>query len=330
MTGAVEQVGPGCYAWMRLPGGWGETNIGLITGDGASLLVDTPWDRRLTRAMLGAFETHTSRAPVSMVFNTHPDVDHWWGNAELPRAEVVASQASDAHMRTESTPQQMASMQKLGKLLGHAPGKPGLLGRYVTGMLGGLHFDEVTLRFPDRTFTHSRTETIGGRTVEFRDLGQAHTASDSIVVVPESRVVYTGDLLFSKVTPVMWHGPVSGWLAALEKIMGLDADVFVAGHGPVSTRTELQLLHNYWSWLSASVASYKQQGVGIAETAERLVTSPEFAAYCDWPSPERLYINVATIDRQLDGKGPIPTTPVQRGRALTGVACLAHHIRDTH
>jgi hypothetical protein len=49
-TGELVEVGRGCRAWMRLPGGCGETNIGLVAGDGASLLIDTPWDRRLTRA----------------------------------------------------------------------------------------------------------------------------------------------------------------------------------------------------------------------------------------------------------------------------------------
>jgi cyclase len=82
-------------------------------------------------------------------------------------------------------------------------------------MLEPFALEQGTPRFPDRTFTGRRTEVLGGREIEPIEYGAAHTASDSVVFVPDARVVYTGDLLFAGVTPVMWHGPVSGWLAAL-------------------------------------------------------------------------------------------------------------------
>jgi len=326
MTGTVQEVGRGCYAWLRLPGSWGETNIGLVTGERASLLIDTPWDQRLARTMLAAFEPHTAGAAITTVVNTHPDVDHWWGNAELPGAEIVSSEPCASHMRHEAAPKQMLAMRKLSQATGRIPGRAGRMGRYLGSMLAPYHFEDVTLRFPDRTFTGRRSETVGGREVEFIDYGAAHTASDAVVLVPDARVVYTGDLLFANVTPVMWHGPVSGWLAALEAIMALDADVFVPGHGPVSSRIELRALHDYWSWLSTAVANHKQAGEGVAEIAERLVRSEEFSAFAQWPSPERLYINVASLDRHLDGKGPIPGTPASRAKAFDGVACLAHRL----
>ena len=59
----VQEVARGCYVWLRLPGGWGETNIGLVVGDGASLLIDTPWDLRLTGLMLEAFAPQIERRP---------------------------------------------------------------------------------------------------------------------------------------------------------------------------------------------------------------------------------------------------------------------------
>ncbi len=325
----VQEVAPGCYVWLRLPGGWGETNIGLVVGDGASLLVDTPWDLRLTRLMLEAFSPQIERAPVSLVVNTHPDVDHWWGNAMLSDAEVLASQAAAAAMRQEPTPQRLLALRRLSELTGRLPGRLGGGGRYVASMLAPFQIEEVTLRFPDRTFTGKRTETIGGRTVELVDHGAAHTASDSVLVVPDARVAYTGDLLFAHVTPVMWHGPVAGWLAALEAIVALEADVFVSGHGPVSGRAELQALRDYWTWLRDAVRAHKAAGHGPLEIAKLLTGTHEFDAFRAWESPERLYVNVAAIDRELDGKGPIPTNPIARARAFDGVACLCQHLRRT-
>ncbi len=316
----------GCHAWLRLPGSWGETNIGLVVGRDASLLIDTPWDLRLTRSMLDAFAPLTDSAPVAMLFNTHADPDHWWGNSALPGAEVVASEGCTRAMRAEPTPERLLSLRRFAQVGGRLPGRPGAAGRYVSSMLAPFALEEVTLRFPDRTFTGRRTETVGGREVEFIDLGAAHTASDSIVFVPDARVVYTGDLLFSGVTPVMWHGPVQAWLQALEAITALEADVFVPGHGPVSTRTELHALREYWTWLVTAVGTHESAGQHPLEVAQRLLGTPEFAAFRGWESPERLYLNVATISRQQAGKGPIPADPINRTKAFDGIACLSRHL----
>lgn len=144
-----------------------------------------------------------------------------------------------------------------------------------------------------------------------------------VVVVPDARVVFTGDLLFARTTPLMWHGPVAAWLTALESIMALDADVFVPGHGPVSSRTELRGLHDYWSWLNVAVSGHHAAGREAGEATRRLARSPEFAAFRGWENPERLAINVISIDRQLRGQGPILANPIARARAFDAVAGLA-------
>ena len=48
----LHEVGEGCFAYLQPDGGWGYSNAGLVVGDGASLLVDTLFDLKLTAAML--------------------------------------------------------------------------------------------------------------------------------------------------------------------------------------------------------------------------------------------------------------------------------------
>jgi hypothetical protein len=44
--GGLTEVGAGIHAWLQPNGLLGESNATLVVGDGASLLIDTLWDRR--------------------------------------------------------------------------------------------------------------------------------------------------------------------------------------------------------------------------------------------------------------------------------------------
>jgi cyclase len=93
-VGGLTALGSGIHAWLQPNGLLGETNAGLVIGDGASLLVDTLWDPRLTSRMLAAMAPLTAEARVETVVNTHSDGDHWWVNQEVAGAEIVATEAA--------------------------------------------------------------------------------------------------------------------------------------------------------------------------------------------------------------------------------------------
>ncbi len=44
----LYDLGNRVYAWMVPNGSWGESNAGLVVGEGESLLVDTLWDLNFT------------------------------------------------------------------------------------------------------------------------------------------------------------------------------------------------------------------------------------------------------------------------------------------
>lgn len=89
-SGGLRDLGSGTYAWLQPNGEVGESNAGLVVGDGESVLIDTLWDLRLTRRLLAAAAEPTRDAPITMLINTHGDGDHCWGNQLLRGAEIVA------------------------------------------------------------------------------------------------------------------------------------------------------------------------------------------------------------------------------------------------
>lgn len=321
--GGLHQVGDGCWAWLQPNGDWGEANAGLIRGSETSAVVDTLWDQRLAREMARRMAAHLEGAPVSLVINTHSDGDHWWGNAEMPsEAEIVTSVASLAAMREEASPAELGRLGALGRRVAPVPGPVGAMGRYVGAMLEPFAFGDVELRLPDRTFSGEQTEHAGGRELRLIEVGPAHTAGDLVVHVPDAGVVYAADILFVDATPVMWVGPVEGWIAALDTLLGLDADTFVPGHGPVTDRDGVRAVRDYWEWLRAVVTREHAARRSPLDTARAAAREPEFARYRTWVRPERMLISVTTIHRALSGEGPIGHSPVTRGRLFADVAKL--------
>src|SRR5665809_80169 len=110
--GGLAEVGSDVHAWLQPNGLLGESNAGLVIGDGASLLVDTLWDPRLTRRMLVAMAPLIADAPIEILVNTHSDGDHWWGNQEVEGAEIIATETATAVMGADSP----AEMKRFGLL----------------------------------------------------------------------------------------------------------------------------------------------------------------------------------------------------------------------
>ncbi|HEU4701937.1 MAG TPA: MBL fold metallo-hydrolase [Conexibacter sp.] len=336
--GGLREVAPRTWAWLQPNGGLGESNAGLIAGERESLLVDTLWDERLTRRMLGAMHEPLANAPLRRAFVTHPDGDHWWGNGALPSGvEIAALPACDRAMRAEAPPRVLNGLGATAAVLGRTPGRVGAVAQRGHAMVAPFHWRGVRLRFADVLLEPAERVTVGdrslpaatldvgGREVRVLDVGPAHTAADAIVHVPDTGVVFAADMLFIGVVPVMWHGPVETWLAALETLLALDADTYVPGHGPPCGRTEIEELVAYWHWLREGVAEQRAAGRSASEAAKLLVQSREHARWAAWEGPERVVVNVATIYRNLDG-GPFEVSPPARGKLLAQTVALGERL----
>ena len=177
------------------------------------------------------------------------------------------------------------------------PAAYGIFGEFLNHYMGKFDFSDIEHAPPTETFKGHKTLTVGGRTVELTELGPAHTRGDIIVHVPDARVCYTGDLVFHGGHPIMWAGPVGNWIAACDHILGLDVDVIVPGHGPVSDKTCVKALRDYFSHILAETTKCHEAGLTWEEAAYEV----GYAGFDSWLDRERVVANVATIYRDLSG-----------------------------
>jgi cyclase len=330
--GGLTEVDPGIHAWLQPNGLLGETNAGLVIGDGASLLVDTLWDPPLTRRMLAAMRELIAEAPIETVVNSHSDGDHWWGNQEVAGAEIVAT-ATAAEVMAKQSPGEMKRFGRLAgalRLAGSMPlpyprrGDVAAIAAYMSEALAPFAFEEVRLVPPIRTFSGELEVDVGGREVRLIEVGPAHTPGDLIVWIPDAGIAIAADILFIGVTPIMWAGPLESWVAALQRLLELGAGRFVPGHGPVCRADEVRRLIDYWRWLERAAGERLEAGRSPAATARELVLGDEIAerGFADWLAPERALVSVGTIDAHHRGIAK-PPGPRQLIAAFSRMALLA-------
>ena len=340
----LQQVGDGVFAWLQPNGEWGESNAGVVVGDGEALLVDTLFDPHLTQRMLDAVGERV-REPIRTLVNTHSDGDHVFGNQLVADADIVATEAA-AHLIREESPgtlhrfKQLApALRTVGRLPLPVVGSLGLprlprmplraLGEYVGWMLSPYDFSGVEITPPTREFGGELTLDVGGREVRLIEVGPAHTAGDLIVHVPDAGVVFAADVLFVDVCPVMWAGPTAGWIAALDRILELQPETVVPGHGPVSDQSEVQVMRDYMEWVEAEARPRLTAELSPLEVARELLRSEEYrsAPWDWWDSPERIVITIATIDRHRKGGGG-SVTARERTALFAQVATLAAELQE--
>ncbi|MDA0192300.1 MAG: MBL fold metallo-hydrolase [Actinobacteria bacterium] len=302
----LHEVGEGCFAYLQPDGGWGYSNAGLVVGDGASLLVDTLFDLKLTAAMLNSMKQATETAPISTVVNTHANGDHCYGNQLVEGANIVASSATAREM-TEVPPSMLAALNK-------APGEVGDLFR---SFFGDFEFEGIDLSLPTQTFDKRLDLNVGGQEVQLIEVGPAHTAGDTIAYVPSTGSVFTGDILFIGGAPIVWAGPLQNWIAACDLIIGLEATVVVPGHGPLTDNVGVREVRDYLSYVLNEATERQEQGMDAFDAAKEICknmmgdTSKSFAG---WKEFGRISVNVDTVYRTLDPQHQSPNVVEQFAR----------------
>jgi glyoxylase-like metal-dependent hydrolase (beta-lactamase superfamily II) len=282
-------LGQGLFAYLQGDGGWGWSNAGLIVDGDQSLLIDTLFDEPLTQTMLDRMRDATGlkAADIDVVVNTHANGDHTHGNALLDNAAIIASEASAREM-AEFTPQTLAMLKQQG-----VTGAMGEAGLFFADIFGPFDFANARGKAPTQTFCGHMDLMVGDKEVHLIEVGPAHTAGDALVHVPKDRTVFTGDILFIESTPIMWAGPVENWINACDRILAMDVDVIVPGHGPLATKAQAKAMQGYLRYIDAEARKRFEAGLS-AEEATRDIALGDYAS---WGDAERIAVNVETLYR---------------------------------
>ncbi len=295
-TRGLHDLGNQIYAYLQPDGTWGWSNAGLILDGEASLLVDTLFDLKLTGEMLDTMRRSLpAAAHIDMLVNTHANGDHCYGNELVADARIIASRRTAEEMVEGIQPAQFATLLKQAPAMGQ-------VGAYFQHCFGKFDFGNITLTPPQQTFEGELTVQVGDKLAHFIEVGPAHTKGDTLVHIPGDRVVFTGDILFIGGHPIMWAGPTGNWLRALDRILAMDVEAIVPGHGPITDKHGVAELKSYFEYIYDETRQRFEAGMPLSEAAQDIPLD----RYATWTDGERIAVNVATIYRELSGETQPP------------------------
>jgi cyclase len=180
---------------------------------------------------------------------------------------------------------------------------------YRTSLLKLLQKDsaeQMKKKLPNQTFSERLTLYLGGKEIQIIYLGNAHSQADTIVYVPEDRIVYMGETFYSDEFPYISEGYSLNWMRAIEAAEALKADIYVPGHGflPKNLNDTRAGLRSHWQMLKdVREAVQKQVARGAAE--DETVSAIDLPQFKKFKGYERaLEIAVRRIYREMTARLP--------------------------
>lgn len=297
----MHQVSDHCFAVINEKNRVCDANSGLINV-GGGVVIDTQSDLAHARRMIELFGKVWPAMP-QRVINTHEDADHVWGNQLFTDAEIIAHRSVPERMKKVAEPKET---QKLLHGVGHFLSRillkathPGLAaaGRQL---LEDYDFDGIELVLPTTLFDTRYELNLEGKEVHLIYVGPCHQVGDTIIHMPEERVVFAGDVLFRQCTPMGWTGSYDKWFKCLDLLIELDPQVIVPGHGPLCGIEGPKEMKAYLQYVRDESRKCFDAGITSLEAAKKI----EFGPYGEWRAPARLYMNVERAYREFRNEPP--------------------------
>jgi len=311
---ALKPLTNGVYACIHKPGGAAYSNAGIIDLGDRTLLVDA-FDTLVAGRDLRQTAEALFERPVETIILTHAHSDHWIGASVFDaHTTLLASKTvrqiclewgteimeefqnpSEWEERLKEAEEQLRTEQDervrvgLENSITHT--------RYVMAEMA-----EFQPRYADETFEDTFTFQGSKRNAELRSLGRGHSEDDAVLLLPQDRIAFIGDIGFFDTQPFLGFCDIDLYRKQLLFFKDSDFQVLVPGHGPVGGKDEIALQLKYFDVMEDLVGKVAQRGDSFEEALQ--ITLPE--PFDKWliGGMERFEVNVRYLFARFGGEVP--------------------------
>lgn len=258
----MKKVADDLYFWFDYRG----TNSALWVTDDGVFVIDTQPHPVAARRLIAEIGKVTTK-PIRWAFNSQAHGDHYLGNSEFKKigARIIA-QAHAAFLMDKYFDKDLARRT------------PGF-------QKAGLDVKEISKVLPDQTFEDELVIRVGSRQVRLFYPGIGQDPGAAYAHFPHAKAVATsGTLTPRSMSNLMFTPSIAGWVKVLQHLKGMDADVYLPGHGDLGRKSDVDDAITMLSTIDKEVKAARAKGVSLAE-AQKSLTFPQ---YKDWRNYGRM------------------------------------------
>ena len=189
----------------------GDPNTGIVIGDDAVMVIDAQATPVMAQDVSRYIRTVTDK-PIRYVTLTHYHAVRVLGASGYKPQHVIASRDTHDLIVERGEADMKSEIERFPRLFRAVESVPGLT-------------------WPTLVFEKRMTLWMGKLQVEIMQLGRGHTKGDTVVWLPQDKVLFSGDLVEYDATPYAGDAYLADWPATLDAIAALKPEQLVPGRG---------------------------------------------------------------------------------------------------
>jgi glyoxylase-like metal-dependent hydrolase (beta-lactamase superfamily II) len=189
----------------------GDPNTGIVVGDGAAMVIDTQATPVMAQDVIRRIRAVTS-VPIKYVVLSHYHAVRVLGASAYRPEHIIASRDTYDLIVERGEADMKSEIERFPRLFRAVESVPGLT-------------------WPTLVFEKRMTLWLGKLQVEIMQLGRGHTKGDTVVWLPQDKILFSGDLVEYGATPYTGDAYLSDWPATLDAVAALHPEKLVPGRG---------------------------------------------------------------------------------------------------
>jgi glyoxylase-like metal-dependent hydrolase (beta-lactamase superfamily II) len=189
----------------------GDPNTGIVVGDDAVMVIDTQATPVMAQDVIRRIREVTDK-PIRYVVLSHYHAVRVLGASAYGAEQVIASRDTYELILERGEADMASEIGRFPRLFRAVESVPGLT-------------------WPTLVFDGRMTLWLGKLQVEILQLGRGHTKGDTVVWLPQDKVLFSGDLVEYNATPYAGDAYLTDWPATLDALAALKPEKLVPGRG---------------------------------------------------------------------------------------------------